>query len=369
MVHWWVLVHCGPIFICHVNASESAGSELLWRDNSSLFRYIFEQFSVNASESRYASRHYWRAESKKAKKSRETKNGSPVLHWPGAYGGGPADGSRWSSHRLLRVLRLSVHRYSKCPFVKQARGGLHPRIGWDAHWTWTRSAWYPLPVLKDSARLPHTLFRSVSPLSFGFSENRTAVLLSRRRREGTRVFSLPCFHIFFCSDSVRNSVSVLLVAECSLFFVSCCFLLFLFLKTFFWLAYALVLSWFRLWWSCFPLFFSVKDRISNTISCGWKHLWPCFRFWPYAVSVSIAFKLICEVWTACLSFEVLDIRGLIFRHSCSCQLRGRLPYCWFVFLIILQWKYFDIFEAGLESGPFLLWPWSSLYVSKAALSN
>lgn len=272
-----------------------------------------------------------------------------MLRWPGAYGGGPGDRSRWSSHRLLRVLRLSVHRYSKFPFVNRPEVVYkHPRIGWDAHWTWTRSAWYLLPVLTDSARLPHTLFRSVSTLSLRLSEYRSAVVLSRRRREGTRVFSLPCFHIFFCSDlhATRTKFCKYFIGgRMQPCFVSCCFLLFLFLKTFFWLAYALVLSWFRLWWSCFPFFFSVKDRISNTKSCAWKHLWPCFRFWSYAVSVSVAFKLICEVWSACLSFEVLDIRGLIFRHSCSCQLRGRLPYCWFVFIIILQWNYWRHFRS------------------------
>ncbi len=263
------------------------------------------------------------------KRDGKRRTGHPALRWPGAYGGGPGDGSRWSSHRLLRVLRLSVHCYGKSPFVNRPEVVYkHPRIGWDAHWTWTRSAWYLLPVLTDSARLPHTLFRSVSTRSLRLSENGCSLS--------------PASKFSFALISMQlapNSVSIFLGGRMQPFLISFCFLLFLFLKTFFGLAYGLVLSWFRLWWSCFPFFFSVKDRISNTKSCAWKHPWPCFLFWSYVVSVSVAFKLICEVWSACLSFEVLDIRGLIFRHSCSCQLRGRLPYCWFVFIIILQWKY------------------------------
>ncbi len=140
------------------------------------------------------------------------------------------------------------------------------------------------------------------------------------------------------------------MAECSLFFVSCCFLLFLFLKTFFGLAYALVPSWFQLWWSCFPFFFLLKIafRIRNPARGSIYDL--AFDFDP----------MLCQFrspssWYARFEVLVSHLKCLIFGVWFSGTVA--VANCEVAFLIAdsslsssFSESIVDIFEAGLESG-------------------
>lgn len=178
---------------------------------------------------------------------------------------------------------------------------------------------YLHPVLTDSARLPQTLFRSVSTLS---------------------LFLFPAVFIYF-----------------------------FFLKLF--------LGWHMLWSFhgfgfddlVFLSFFLLKIafRIRNPargsihdlafdfdpVLCQFRS--PSSWYARFEVLVSHLKCLIFGVWfSGTVAVADCEVAFLVADSSLSSSFSESIV---------------DIFEAGLESGPFLLWPWSSLYVSKAALSN